>query len=117
MDCDNPQNDTAIVECLREKSTKEIMDAFSEHSVKYFKLGQTKNSKLKAITTHQAEEMLRGKTGFGGTIPCAQTAGVRKFYEEFQNPVDILLNGEYNHVPIFFGAYSHEGSFIYQGND
>ena len=56
--------------------------------------------------------MLRGKTGFGGSIPCAQTAGVQKFYEEFQNPVDILLNGEYNHVPIFFGANSHEGSFI-----
>ena len=35
LGCDNPQNDTAIVECLRGKSTKEIMDAFNEHSVKY----------------------------------------------------------------------------------
>ena len=64
----------------------------------------------------QAEEMLRGKTGFGGTTPCAQTAGERKFYDEFQNPVDILLNGDYRHIPIFFGANSHEGSFIYQSN-
>ena len=58
--------------------------------------------------------MLRGKTGFGGTTPCAQTAGDRKFYKEFQNPLDLLLNGDYRHIPIFFGANSHEGSFIYQ---
>ena len=58
--------------------------------------------------------MLRGKTGFGGTTPCAQTAGERIFYEEFQNPVNMLLNGDYNPKPLFFGANSHEGSFIYQ---
>ena len=60
----------------------------------------------------QAEEMLRGKPGYGGSIPCAQTAGERRFYEEYQNPVDLLLNGEYRHVPVFFGANSHEGSYI-----
>ena len=59
--------------------------------------------------------MLRGKTGFGGTTPCAQTAGERIFYEEFQNPVNLLLNGDYKPKPLFFGANSHEGSFIYQG--
>ena len=58
--------------------------------------------------------MLRGKTGFGGTTPCAQTAGERMFYEEFQNPVNMLLNGQYKPKPLFFGANSHEGSFIYQ---
>ena len=58
--------------------------------------------------------MLRGKTGFGGTTPCAQTAGERIFYEEFQNPVNMLLNGDYKPKPLFFGANSHEGSFIYQ---
>ena len=64
----------------------------------------------------QAEEMLRGKPGYGGTNPCAQTAGERRFYEEFQNPVDLLLNGDYRHIPVFFGANSHEGGEVMKGD-
>ena len=60
--------------------------------------------------------MLRGKPGYGGTNPCGQTAGERKFYEEFQNPVDLLLNGDYRHIPVFFGANSHEGGEVVKGN-
>ena len=60
--------------------------------------------------------MLRGKPGYGGTNPCAQTAGERTFYEEFQNPVDLLLNGDYRHIPVFFGANSHEGGEVVKGN-
>ena len=60
--------------------------------------------------------MLRGKPGYGGTNPCGQTAGERKFYEEFQNPVDLLLNGDYRHIPVFFGANSHEGGEVMKGD-
>ena len=60
--------------------------------------------------------MLRGKPGYGGTNPCGQAAGERKFYEEFQNPVDLLLNGDYRHIPVFFGANSHEGGEVVKGN-
>ena len=62
----------------------------------------------------QGDERLRGKIAFGGSTPCAQTAGERRFYDEFQNPNDLLFNGEYRHIPVFFGANSHEGSFVYQ---
>ena len=57
---------------------------------------------------------MRGKIAFGGSTPCAQTAGEKRFYDEFQNPNDLLFNGEYRHIPVFFGANSHEGSFVYQ---
>ena len=60
--------------------------------------------------------MLRGKPGYGGTNPCGQKAGEKKFYEEFQNPVDLLLNGDYRHIPVFFGANSHEGGEVVKGN-
>ena len=62
----------------------------------------------------QETERLRGKIAFGGSIPCAQTAGGKKFYDEFQNPNDLLFNGDYRHIPVFFGANSHEGSFVMQ---
>ena len=62
----------------------------------------------------QGDERLRGKIAFGGSTPCAQTAGEKRFYDEFQNPNDLLFNGEYRHIPVFFGANSHEGSFVYQ---
>ena len=71
------------------------------------------------IITHplllQHDEMLRGKLGFGGTNPCGQTAGKKKFYTAFENPRDLLINGEYRHIPVFFGANSHEGSYVYTG--
>ena len=60
--------------------------------------------------------MLRGKPGYGGTNPCGQKAGEKKFYEEFQNPGDLLLNGDYRHIPVFFGANSHEGGEVVKGN-
>jgi hypothetical protein len=53
--------------------------------------------------------------GFGGTSPCGQKAGVKKFFTEFQNPTDLLIKGEYRDLPVFFGANSHEGSFIMTG--
>lgn len=54
-----------------------------------------------------------GGLGFGGLIPCAQTKGEMKFYTEHQTPVDILVSGEYESVPIFFGANKHEGAYVY----
>ena len=33
LDCDFPENHTLIVECLREKTPKEVMDAYDEHKV------------------------------------------------------------------------------------
>ena len=61
----------------------------------------------------QSESRKRGELGFGGTIPCAQTKGLDKFYSEGQHPEEMLLNGDYEKVPIFFGANKHEGSFVY----
>jgi len=54
-----------------------------------------------------------GGLGFGGLIPCAQKAGERKFYTEYENPTVKLQSGDYESVPIFFGANKHEGSFVY----
>ena len=34
LGCDYPENHTMIVECLREKTAKQIMDAYDEHKVK-----------------------------------------------------------------------------------
>merc|ERR1712012_1293435 len=51
--------------------------------------------------------------GFGGSIPCAQTKGAKKFYTEDQTPEKLLHSGHYEKVPIMFGANSHEGSFVY----
>ena len=54
-----------------------------------------------------------GLDGFGGTTPCIQTKGKRKFYSEGQTPDSILYDGAYEAVPILFGANSHEGSYVY----
>eukprot|EP00090_Calanus_glacialis_P005797 TRINITY_DN14495_c0_g1_i1.p1 TRINITY_DN14495_c0_g1~~TRINITY_DN14495_c0_g1_i1.p1 ORF type:complete len:687 (+),score=181.02 TRINITY_DN14495_c0_g1_i1:28-2088(+) len=54
-----------------------------------------------------------GGLGFGGLIPCAQKAGERKFYTEHETPVEKMHSGDYESVPIFFGANKHEGSFVY----
>ena len=39
--------------------------------------------------------------------------GARKFYSEGQTPDDMLYQGDYQSVPILFGANSHEGSYVY----
>ena len=51
--------------------------------------------------------------GFGGTIPCAQKKGHKKFYELGQDPETLLVEGKYDKLPIFFGANSHEGLMIF----
>ena len=33
LGCDYPENHTLIVECLREKTAKQIMDAYDDHKV------------------------------------------------------------------------------------
>ena len=65
----------------------------------------------------QKEERARGELGFGGTVPCAQTKGLdhQTFYFEGQHPADILRLGHYEHMPILYGANSHEGSYVYGG--
>ena len=74
---------------------------------------------VKLMITHslllQLDETLRGTLGFGGTTPCGQTAGKKIFYSAFENPRDLLINGEYRHIPVFFGANSHEGSYVLTG--
>ena len=75
--------------------------------------GNFNNSNLSS--TLKKEEMQRGKIGFGGTNPCGQTAGAKKFYTAYENPTDLLINGEYRHIPVFFGANSHEGTYVYTG--
>eukprot|EP00095_Tigriopus_kingsejongensis_P005622 maker-scaffold335_size202896-snap-gene-1.19 protein:Tk05622 transcript:maker-scaffold335_size202896-snap-gene-1.19-mRNA-1 annotation:"hypothetical protein DAPPUDRAFT_240263" len=91
MDCDN-EDHSQIVACLRTKSAQEIMSKHREYV---------------------SEERARGSLGFGGTIPCAQTKGLDKFYIQGQNPHAILTSGNYTQVPILFGANKHEGSYVY----
>ena len=35
LDCDNPENHTLIVDCLRLKTPKQVMDAYDEHKVPF----------------------------------------------------------------------------------
>ena len=35
LECDNPDNHTMIVECLRGKTPKEVMDAYDDHKVTF----------------------------------------------------------------------------------
>ena len=81
-----------IVECLRAIPAENVSTAYYYHS---------KNQRRDAYD------------GFGGTTPCSQTHGARKFYEDHETPQDILYDGNYEHVPIMFGANSHEGSYVY----
>jgi len=67
----------------------------------------------KAAKEYVEESRNAGGLGFGGLIPCAQKAGDRKFYEENETPADKMIGGDYESVPIFFGANKHEGSFVY----
>ena len=82
----------SIVDCLRGMSAEEVSAAYYYHS---------KNQRREAYD------------GFGGTTPCSQTHGTRKFYEHHETPKDLLYEGNYEHVPIMFGANSHEGSYVY----
>ena len=41
--------------------------------------------------------------------PCRQTHGDKKFYPLEQNPIDILVSGNYTKVPIMAGATKNEG--------
>jgi len=66
-----------------------------------------------AAKAYIAESRDAGGLGFGGLIPCAQKAGERKFYTEHQTPVAKMIAGDYESVPIFFGANKHEGAFVY----
>lgn len=91
LDC-NKENLDDLVTCLRGVSAKNISTAFGEY---------------------RSEGRQEGSLGFGGSIPCAQTQGERKFYKADQTPESVLFNGDYEHVPIMFGANSYEGSFVY----
>merc|ERR1712168_424543 len=66
-----------------------------------------------AFTEYRDEDRLAGGMGFGGSIPCAQTKGEKRFYTSDQTPEKLLHSGHYEKVPIMFGANSHEGSFVY----
>ena len=81
-----------LVSCLRQKTALEV----SQASVAY-----------------QNEARLHGNLGFGGSSPCAQTKGKRKFYTFDQTPHSVLFSGKYEPLPIFYGANKREGSYVY----
>ena len=58
---------------------------------------------------YSVEQNANGGLGFGGHDPCGQTKGLRKVLEHGQQPYDILYNGDYKPVPMFFGANYDEG--------
>ena len=81
-----------LVTCLRQLSAVEVSKAF---------------------VVYQNEARLHGNLGFGGSSPCAQSKGERKFYSIGQTPHSILFGGNYDPLPIFYGANKHEGSYVY----
>ena len=81
-----------LVACLKTKTIDEITNVTGQY-----------------VKDQRAE----GNLGFGGNIPCAQSRGERKFYTQYQTPEELLTSGNYEHVPIMFGANRDEGSFIY----
>ena len=82
----------AIVDCLRNMPAENVSIAYKTYSKK---------------------QRAEGYDGFGGTTPCKQTKGERKFYSENETPEELLYSGEYEPVPIMFGANSHEGAYVY----
>jgi carboxylesterase type B len=66
-----------LVNCMRNVPAKDISVAFGEY---------------------RSEGRQAGGLGFGGSIPCAQTQGARKFYSADQSPESILFAGEYEQV-------------------
>ena len=81
-----------MVTCLREMPAENVTIAYKSYS------------KLQRAD---------GGDGFGGSTPCMQTKGERKFYSVGESPDEILYRGQYQSVPILFGANSHEGSYVY----
>lgn len=91
LDC-KAEDHSEIVRCLRKESATNITMKHMEYV---------------------REQRAMGSLGFGGTIPCAQTKGEKKFYVEGQHPENILISGNYTKLPIMFGANKHEGSYVY----
>ena len=60
-------------------------------------------------TDHMKEDREAGGMGFGGSIPCAQTKGAKKFYTEDQTPEKLLHSGHYEKVSL---RYSQIFSFF-----
>ena len=54
--------------------------------------------------------------GWGASLPCAQSHGKNKFYAERDDPNRILESGNYQRIPIMFGANSYDGTLFYDGN-
>ena len=44
---------------------------------------------------------------------CYQTKGKNMYYNKLDSPSKIAAQGRYRHIPIMFGANSHEGTFVY----
>ena len=91
--CDQESHDN-VVTCLRGKPAINITLAFNEY---------------------RDENRAAAGMGFGGSIPCAQKKGARKFYDETkgETPESLIFGGDFDHVPIMFGANSYEGSYVY----
>jgi len=81
-----------VVQCMRQLPAVNVSSAFKDYS----NIGRA-----------------GGGLGFGGSTPCPQTKGERKFYTADQTPESLLHSGQYERVPIMFGANSHEGSYVY----
>ena len=68
-----------LVACLRELPAVNISHAFNDY---------------------MKEDRLAGGMGFGGSIPCAQTKGEKRFYTSEQTPEKLLHSGHYEKVSI-----------------
>ena len=68
-----------LVACLRELPAVNISHAFNDY---------------------MKEDRLAGGMGFGGSIPCAQTKGEKRFYTKDQTPEKLLHSGHYEKVSI-----------------
>jgi carboxylesterase type B len=81
-----------LVACLRQRTALEVSTAF---------------------VSYQTDARFNGSLGFGGSSPCAQSKGERKFYSTGQTPHSILFSGNYEPLPIFYGANKKEGSYVF----
>lgn len=99
-----------LVDCLKQLSFADLSQADKEYLVLFQYLS---GWRWFYINLFQMDQRLGGGTGFEGHLPCGQTKGERKVLVHGQDPMDILISGSYNPVPMMFGANLDEGLLPY----
>lgn len=83
----------------------EVIGCF-RHNVTALQLTKTCND-------YVTKKRMGSELGWGASLPCAQSHGKNKFYTERDDPNRILESGNYQRIPIMFGANSYDGTLFY----